>query len=232
MKKESSPERGKRLYEEIVDQIQQLIRRGELKAGDKLPPERTLAHTFKVSRNCVREALRAMAEKKLLESRRGDGTYICVPDESALVSSLAQAIQMQKNRLLDIFEFRQILEPQIAALAARHINPAELARLKILVFEQERKHVANEDIAELDMEFHLILAKASRNMVLFEVVKLLNGILIETRSEILQSQARRTASLRSHIEIIDALEKHDEDSACRAMRSHLKKVKQTVFGDE
>jgi len=232
MKKDPAPERGKRLYQEIVDQIQQLIRRGELQAGDRLPPERTLAQTFKVSRNCVREALRALTEKKVLESRRGDGTYICAPDDSALVSSLAQAIQVQKNRLRDIFEFRQMIEPQIAALAARHITPEELARLKILIFEQERKNLAGQDSAALDMEFHLQLAEASRNMVLLEVVKLLNGILSETRSESLQSEARRTSSLRSHIEIIDALEKHDEDGACRSMLNHLKKVKKTVYGDE
>jgi len=232
MKKDRSSESGKRLYEEIVDQIQQLIRRGELKAGDKLPPERTLAQTFKVSRNCVREALRALTEKKVLESRRGDGTYICAPDDSALVSYLAQALQVQQNRLRDIFEFRQMLEPQIAALAARHITPEELARLKILVFEQERKNVTGQDSAALDTEFHLQLAEATRNMVLLEVVKLLNGILLETRSESLQSEARRTASVRSHIEIIDALGKHDEDGACRAMQSHLQKVKQSVYGDE
>ncbi|MBU0965341.1 MAG: FadR family transcriptional regulator [Proteobacteria bacterium] len=232
MKKDPAPEQAKRLYEEIVDQIQQLILRGELKAGDKLPPERTLAQTFKVSRNCVREALRALTEKKVLESRRGDGNYICPPDDSALVSSLAQAIQVQKNRLRDIFEFRQMIEPQIAALAARHITTDELTRLKILIFEQERKNVAGEDIAELDMEFHLLLAEASRNMVLLEVVKLLNSILLETRSEFLQSEARRTASVRSHIDIINALEKHDEDGACLAMKGHLKKVKQSVYGDE
>ncbi|MBU4261508.1 MAG: FadR family transcriptional regulator [Proteobacteria bacterium] len=231
MKKETTPDQGKRLYEEIVEQIQQLILRGELKAGDRLPPERTLAQTFKVSRNCVREALRALTEKKLLESRRGDGTYICSPDDSALVSSLAQAIQVQQNRLRDIFEFRQIIEPQIAALAARHITPDELSRLKILVFEQERKNFAEEDMAELDMEFHLLLAEAARNMVLLEVVKLLNSILLETRSEFLQSEARRTASVRSHIDIINSLEKHDEDAACRAMQNHLQKVKQTVYGD-
>lgn len=232
MKIETYPERGKHLYEEIVVQIQDLIRRGELREGEKLPPERKLAETFKVSRNCVREAIRVLAEKKILKSRRGDGTYICTPDKSALADSLAQAIETQKSRLRDIFEFRQMIEPQIAFLAAHHITRGELDALKILVFEQERKMIAGEDASDLDTAFHLRLAIASKNKVLQEVIRTINGLLAESRSEFLQSEARRKTSVRAHIMIIDALEKKDPKGARRAMHDHLLQVRQTVFGDD
>jgi DNA-binding FadR family transcriptional regulator len=70
-------EQTEHVYEGIRGHIQELIRKGDLRVGDKLPPERKLAETFKVSRNSVREALRALAEKNIVRSRRGDGTYIC-----------------------------------------------------------------------------------------------------------------------------------------------------------
>ncbi len=231
MKKTFSPIKTKHLYEKVEELILEFIHQGKLQSGDRLPPERSLAETFGVSRNSVREAIRALTEKKVLESRRGDGTYIRTPDDSALVTTLAQTIRIQQNRLNDIFEFREMIEPQIAALAARHITKDEVAALKILVFEQERKIVAGEDIADLDMQFHLRLAEASRNVVLLEVVKLLNGILLESRSEFLQSETRQLISVKSHIEIIDALEKHDEKTACKNMLTHLQRVKKTIYQD-
>ena len=134
------PGRKKYLYSEIVRQIEEMIRKGELKVGDKIPPERTLAATFRVSRNCIRQAVQALSQKQILESRQGDGTYVCAPDRSALVSSFAVAIQAQKDMLGDIMEFRLLMEPQIASLAARNITTEELDRLKIIVCDQHIFH--------------------------------------------------------------------------------------------
>lgn len=200
-------EKEKHLYDEIVNQIQYLIRKGELKVGDRLPSERKLAETFIVSRNCVREAIRILAEKKILESRRGDGTYICACEETALVDSFAQAIQTQKKRLRDIFEFRRLIEPQIAFLAAQKITRKELDYLKILVFVQKRKFLTDKDASDLDTAFHLKIAMASKNTVFQEMVKTLNSVLAETRSEFLQSKERQKISVNAHIMIIDALGK-------------------------
>jgi len=181
--------------------------------------------------NCVREAIRILAEKKILESRRGDGTYICACEETALVDSLAQAIQTQKKRLRDIFEFRRFIEPQIVFLAAQKITRKELDYLKILVFVQKRKFLADEDASDLDTAFHLQLAMASKNRVFQEMVKTLNSVLAETRSEFLQSRERQKTSVNAHIMIIDALENKEPEMASRAMYDHLLQVEQTVFGD-
>ena len=225
-------EEEKHVYEGIRGHIQGLIRQGELRVGDKLPPERKLAETFKVSRNSVREALRALAEKNIVRSRRGDGTYICAPDESVVAASLSQTVQAQRKRVEEIFEFRRLLEPQIAWLAARHITRKEMDQLKILVVDQERRIMAGKDDADLDAAFHLLLAGATGNRVIHEVVKTLSHILRETRSEALQSAERRTASVRTHILIIDALERGDAECAREAMHRHLAEIERTVFAGE
>lgn len=222
----------KNVYQGVREQIQELVRQGELQVGDKLPPERKLAETFKVSRNSVREALRALAEKNIVRSRRGDGTYICAPGESAAAHSLRQTVQAQRQRIEEIFEFRRLLEPQIAFLAAQNMSRKEMDQLKILVVDQERRIMAGNDDADLDAAFHLLLAGATGNRVIHEVVKTLSHILGETRSEALQSEERRRASVRTHILIIDALERGDGEGAREAMHRHLAEIERTVFDGE
>ena len=225
-------EQTKHIYEGIRGRIQELIRTGELRAGDKLPPERKLAETFKVSRNSVREAIRALAEKNIVRSRRGDGTYICASDEGTVTDPLRQAVEAQRKRIEEIFEFRKLLEPQIAFLAAQNMSRKEMDRLKILVVDQERRIMAGQDDSDLDAAFHLLLAGATGNRVIHEVVKTLSHILGETRSEALQGEERRRASVRTHILIIDALERGDGDGAREAMHRHLAEIERTAFDGE
>ncbi len=216
-------------YETIVEQIRELISQGELSIGDKLPPERTLAKRFKVSRNSVRQAVQALAEKNLVESRQGDGTYICDRNNALLVDSLARAIGAEKTRIREILEFRQCLEPQIARLAASAISPAQLDRLKIIVCDQQRKLLAHEADDLLDQEFHSLLAQASGNTVMQEVFANLNNLLNESRSEFLQSNTRKRVSITGHLKIIDALEKRDPSMSQQAMESHILDIEQTVL---
>ncbi len=229
---EQAPEREKRLYEQIVSRIQDMIRSGELKPGDRLPSERDMAQKFRVSRNSVREAIRALAESGMVESRRGDGTYLCATDTAILVDSLAHAIQNQKHRLRDIFDFRRLVEPHIAELAARHITDEELAQLKVMVCDQDRRILAGEDGADMDMAFHLLLARISGNRIMHDVLQALHTMLMESRSEFLQTEARKRTSVTAHLRLIDALEKRDPDAARDAMKTHLEKIEQAVFDDE
>ncbi len=216
-------------YNRIVEKIQHMISAGELSAGDRLPPERSLAQTFRVSRNCIRQAIQALAEKGFLESRQGDGTYICAPDRTLLINSFAEAISIQKDLLEDIIEFRLMMEPQIARLAAKNISEQALDRLKITVCDQERRILAGEPDWDLDAAFHTRLAEASGNMVIRRVFGMIDGILDESRSEFLQSHSRRKSSVASHLRIIDALEKKNPEEAFQAMREHLLEVEKTIF---
>lgn len=228
---ESPAETGERLYEQIIVKLQTLIANGQLRPGDRLPPERTLAATFRVSRNSVREAIRSLAEAGVLQSRRGDGTYVRDMPTSILVEQMARAMHDQRGRLRDILEFRKIVEPAIAELAALRMTPAILDRLKILVCDQDREILSGGDGAGLDTEFHATLSRATGNSVVRELVEALNTLVMDSRSEFLQTGPRKRRSVISHLRIIDALEKKDPDMARKAMRDHLDDVERTVFGD-
>lgn len=225
-------ESGERLYERIITKLQALIADGQLRPGDRLPPERTLAATFRVSRNSVREAIRSLSEAGILQSRRGDGTYVRDVPTGILVESMARAMHDQQGRLRDILEFRKIVEPAIAELAALRMTPAILDRLKILVCDQDREILSGGDGAGLDTEFHATLAKATHNGVVRELVGALNTLVVDSRSEFLQTGHRKRRSVISHLRIIDAMERKDPDMARKAMRDHLDEVERAVFGDD
>lgn len=220
------------VYQIVQEKIRDLISNGEIGLGQKLPSERTLAERFGVSRNSVREAIRGLTEKNVLESRRGDGTYLRGGHEDLPVLPLGRSLQSDTRRLKEIFELRRMLEPQIAALAAGRITKRDLKALKMLVFEQEKRNMCGQDDAELDAAFHLRIAEAADNELIVEVLRTLDHILSESRSAAHRNEERQRVSMRTHYLIVDALERRDPESAKQAMISHLLDVEATILSTE
>lgn len=221
------------VYRAIIERIRTMIRNGELKPGDRLPPERRLAELFGVSRHSLRQAFQALAERKMLESRQGDGTYLLAGNEAAFSGeAILDAIGEQSSFLTDIIEFRRIVEPRIAALAAQRITPENIDRLKILVCDQQRALMAGREDDGLDAEFHRVLAASSGNRVIGQVMATIQSIVDESRSVWLQSIERRHDSVEGHLRIIDALEAGDVEAACTAMHHHIVEIEQHIFGNQ
>jgi GntR family transcriptional regulator, transcriptional repressor for pyruvate dehydrogenase complex len=230
MNKPSSLERGRYRYNEVAEGLKERIRRGELKVGERIPAERVLARSLGVSRNCVRQAIQALAEKKVLESRRGAGTYVRGVNESELIETFTLPLRGEKELYREILEFRLLMEPQIASLAAGNISREELDSLKVIVCDQERRIMAGKEDGELDSRFHLKLATATHNRVIIRMMDTVNGILNESRTENLWSTRRRESSVVGHLRIIDALENRDSQMAFRAMKEHLRSVGDIIMG--
>ena len=227
-----SKEEKKYTYMAIIGRIRDMIRKGELAPGDRLPPERKLAEAFGVSRNSLRQALQALAERKIIESRQGDGNYLLTSPEASLSEDIIiDTINEQSDFLHDIIEFRHMMEPQIAALAARRIQPDSLDRLKILVCDQQRALMADRQDDNFDVEFHQMLARCTGNRVIIQVITTIQSIVNETRSIWLQSSERRKASLEGHLRIIDALELGDSDAAFKTMKLHLTEIESYIFNE-
>ena len=222
---------GKYLYGDVAASIREMIRRGEVKPGERLPSERVLAERLNVSRNSLRQAIQHLAERKVLRSRRGDGTYVCAPEEVPVIESFGEVLRVQRDLVREVLEFRRLVEPGIAALAAAHITREELNELKIIVCDQERMILAERDDCELDAAFHLALAVASRNRVVGRLMETVNDILDESRTDFLRSSARREASVVGHLRIIDALENGDARRASEAMQEHLEAVERIILED-
>ena len=126
------------------------------------------------------------------------------------------------ERLREVIEFRLVVEPEVAALAAARRSEEDLSRMRRLAAQQEASQ--GEGFAELDSRFHMALARATKNEVIWEMAAVLHDLLSESRSVPLMSKERFAASLRGHRRILDALEKSDPRLCREAMRAHLKEV--------
>ena len=208
----------------IAQALEREIQKGNFTPGDRLPAERPLAAQYQVSRNTVREAIKTLVEKGVVETRVGAGSYVAQTPGKALGQALAQ----NRKRLRDILEIRILLEPQMARLAAQRISPPLLDQLKSLVAEQEKAISKGKTGAAQDMAFHRCLALAGDNQVLLELYDTLSEILAESRAGDLQSPRRLKASVETHRSLIQALEARDPDTAARAMESHMARVKQLL----
>ncbi len=220
-----------KIYEQVVDRIRDLLESGELHPGDKLPPERKLAELFKVSRSSLREAIRALQESGVLESRRGDGTYISLPVGSDLLAPFAEVLTQQRVRLWQFFQFRIAIEPQIARLAAQERTDGHLEALHHLLDMQEREVIADEKNGFADLHFHQLIAMATGNPLFVDLVTRAEAKLAETRNESLQSEERMQRSLLAHKEIYSTIAGRDQDGAENAMRTHLQQIEKLVFCD-
>lgn len=225
------PPRRLTLSEEIAGQVRALLRKGRLGPGDRLPPERELARLLGVSRNSLREALRTLVDQDVLVSRRGDGTYVAAGSQAAFEPPVARAVRRQRRRLADILAFRLAVEPEMAALAAAKAGPGDVQRLRKVLEDQAGRLGQGRDDADLDAQFHRLLAKAGKNGVFVSVMAALDEIVRETRLSPLRGPGRRKDSLRAHRAIVEAVAARDAGAARQAMRGHLEAVASSLLGD-
>ena len=217
-----------RVSEDIIAQLKGLIAEGKLRSGDRLPSERDLSEQFKVSRASVREAVRALESIGLLEARQGQGTYVTTSVE-ALVQPLAHAIAREENAIIEVFEVRRLLEPQLAALAAARATASDLEELAETLEQQARQVAEGGTGAEMDTAFHSALARAAKNTLLLRLNDTLVDCLRDSRRRSLETPERPRRSLAGHQAILRALRARDAEAAQRAMLNHLEEIEHNIL---
>src|SRR5271170_586223 len=174
--------RTSRLYEKIVQQIEESVLKGILKPGDQLPAERELAQTLGVSRTAVREAIKTLREKGLVEAYTGRGTFITNERSQAIRHSLDRMIKInQPEGFQQLAEARSILEPEIAALAAMRTEEQHLTMMREAVAVMDRAQRDPDAFIEADLDFHLALAEAAGNQIILSLIDSIVGLLREQR---------------------------------------------------
>ena len=217
--------RTSRLYEQIVQQIEESIVKGDLKAGDQLPAERDLAQRFGVSRTAVREAVKALREKGLVEAYSGRGTFITDGTTQAVRQSLDLMVKIgQPEGTTQLAEVRAILEPEIAALAAVRIQEPELSTMREAVTTMDRAFKDPEAYIEADLDFHLALAEGAANPLILSLLDSIVGLLREQRLRIFKVPGGPERGQIYHKRILDAVERHDSEKSREGMRAHLYQV--------
>ncbi len=219
----------RRVYEDIVGQIDRLIQRGKLKRGDQLPTERELVDTFKVSRASVREAIFYLEAMNLVQRRQGNGTYVIASNEEALIQPLAASLFHEKDDLIDIFSLRKIIEPELAERASVNATPEEIGELQEILKEQEMEVAGGMNPIRTDSDFHHCLARIARNRVLERLLIALFDLLKQTRQKYLQPEERKRSSLQGHRKILSAIKRRNPAASRKAMRQHLEEIEDIIF---
>jgi GntR family transcriptional regulator, transcriptional repressor for pyruvate dehydrogenase complex len=214
-----------RLYEQIVQQVEDSILKGQLKPGDQLPAERDLAHSFGVSRTAVREAVKTLREKGLVEAYSGRGTFVTNGTSHSIRQSLDLMIRINPlEGSANLAELRLVLEPEIASLAAARIEEQLLSTMREAVAEMDRSLRDPDAYVEADLDFHLALAEAAGNPLILSLLDSIVGLLREQRSRIFNVDGGPERGQFHHKRILAAVLQGNPETAREAMRAHLQQV--------
>jgi len=215
-----------RLYEQIVQQIEDSILKGALKEGDQLPPERELAHQFGVSRTAVREAVKALREKGLVEAYPGRGTFITNGTSHSIRQTLDRMLKNgQPEGAANLTEVREILEPEIAALAASRADDEHIAAMREAIAVMDNARQDPDEFIEADLDFHLALGEAAANPLILSLIDSIVGLLREQRLRTFYVDGGPERGQYHHKRILEAIEHRDSQGARETMRAHLRQVR-------
>ena len=209
------------ISEEIAKQIMDLISNGDLKPGQHLPSERELCINFGASRSSLREALRCLSIVGVLNARVGEGTSVAVDGEKFLRKIIEWRLITERHDIENLLEVRIALEGVSAANTALHGTPAQIEKLHKLLAKMKAALKDEKAFAALDLEFHMLLANASGNTLISDLISLIRSQLMKALHKVLLIPHALPLSHKEHTAIVDAIERHDAEGARSAMHTHL-----------
>jgi GntR family transcriptional repressor for pyruvate dehydrogenase complex len=216
------------LSEAAFEQLISNVVNGSWKAGDRIPPERQLCQQFGIARTSLREALKAMELVGMLDSRVGDGTFVCPRTEFLSRPLLWAFTGTDHTELHDIMEARTIVEENLAGLAAERGSVEDIAAIGQAVQAMRDSIARGDSILDADMSFHIAVATAAHNEVLRNSVQLLRNLMRQwIQYKLLMPDVSSTV-LNRHVVIFRAISNHKPAAARMAMRRHLEETMKLV----
>ncbi len=211
--------------EKIMKQIQSLITSGQLKPGDKLPPERKLAEVLGVGRSYVREAIRKLEFYGILKTQPQSGTVVAGLGITALEGLITDVLKLGNTDFASLVETRVILEFNSARLAAERRTDEDLANIQKALDAFSDKVAQGKQAVEQDLMFHLAIAEASKNSALTSLMLIITPDIITSFNKLdICKPDRIYKALEEHNQILSHIANQSPDLAAEAMRSHLKDV--------
>jgi GntR family transcriptional repressor for pyruvate dehydrogenase complex len=218
------------LPDQIATRLVAMIAERQLKAGDRLPPERELAASMGVSRSSLREAMRALSMLGVTEMRQGDGTYLTALEPEQLFRPVGLVLGLSEAGLAELFEARKLVEPGLAALAAERIDVTAAEELVRLAGTSPEALEDPEAFMWHDIELHGRIARAADNAVLCRLLDSVAGLGIASRRQTGRLANVRRKSAQDHVEIAAAIAAGEAEEARAAMLRHLENVESAVSG--
>jgi GntR family transcriptional repressor for pyruvate dehydrogenase complex len=207
--------------QQVVSRILELVRTGNLRPGDRLPPERELIDIFRISRPVLREALRALSILGVIESRHGGGAYVTNLEARTLLAPLDFFLSLSQSNLDDAFESRRVIELEIARKAAANAQPEDLGDLTAMIAAHAT--VADDPIGFriLDSRFHEKVSIIAGNAILQRIAYGLYNLGLDVRRRATEEPGIIAQSTEDHTCIVEAICAADPDRAADAMKVHL-----------
>jgi len=224
-----TPIQSSKVFEQIAEQIEKRILSGELQSGDRLPTERELSEQFHASRTAVREAMKTLAQRGLVDMRPGRGTIVIDGTSQAMRHSMGLMIKVGRAGSSEsLVEMREIIEPEIAALAAVRATDDQITAMREAVKLMDLHiHETNAYIIA-DNDFHRALATGTQNILILSLVDSIVDLLSEQRKLIFSTNGAPERGQIHHKRILDSVIRHDVEAAREAMRAHLQQVREDV----
>lgn len=217
---EIKPIRRTSISDQVSMQIKQLILDKDWKPGERIPSETELAELFGVSRVSVREALLKLNAIGLLESRFSGGNYVREVGADIYLNAIIPAAYVSSNSLLELLEFRQVMEAKQAGLAARKAKPEDVARLEEIHKDMVKNAGNLEAFSEADLRFHIELARITQNSLLVACMELIRDVLGENMQKLV-AQRGYESGINDHRQILVAIRENDERRAIQVMDDHV-----------
>jgi GntR family transcriptional repressor for pyruvate dehydrogenase complex len=216
------------LPDRIAERLVSLIAERKLHPGDKLPSERDLAAMMHVSRPSLREALRALDMMKIVEIRHGSGTFVASLRPERLVEHFDFVFSLDDSTFAEALAARVMLEPSLAAAAARNATEAELAAISACMERAARSVTDPKLFLEADLELHQLITAAVHNQIIARFMSTLGRLGLASRMRTVTLQGVREQSLQYHQAIVDALVHRDAAAAASFMQKHIENISQSL----
>jgi GntR family transcriptional repressor for pyruvate dehydrogenase complex len=217
------------LPDRLARQIRGTIQSGNYRRGDRLPPIVEMAKRFEVGQPSIREALKKLEAMGVVQIRHGAGVFVTRSEEVLVVATPDYAGTVTKKLLLDLIHARIPIESQSAGDAVRNATPEQLAELRRILAEAGQNLGDDEVLNSVNMEFHSKIAQASGNSVTAQLLNVLHELFTDEQRLILGIFGSREADHQGHLEILDAIERRDEQLAVERMRTHLESVRAAIL---
>jgi GntR family transcriptional regulator, transcriptional repressor for pyruvate dehydrogenase complex len=218
-----TPIRKNNVTVEVMEQIKNNIIRGEWKPGDKIPSENELKEMFGVSRNSVRTALQQFIALGILISKHGGGTFVSELSPSMYMNSLIPALLLHNDGLLEMLEFRKVIEVESVKLAALRATQAEIEELESIIERMKsmiEERYNTKSFAIEDSCFHEVLVRCAKNSVLMKVYTIIKELLLSNQVEV-QKLIGPMLAFKFHPLILDAVKRKDPIAASKLMEEHI-----------
>ena len=205
---------------QVYDQMLDNILNGVWPPGTKLPSENELGQMFGVSRVPIREALRKLNTMGITQTRQGEGSFVLMVTPGMFMNSLLPMLVWNRKSMMDILEYRRIVEPENAALAALHADEDDIVNIAATIEDINRIGRPALEFAIADMKFHLDIARATKNSLLFNVSNVIRDVMVSYYRKINELMGIDRA-LKYHRLIFEAIRDKDPEQARRWMQEHI-----------